>query len=338
MTIVTPQNATLIDSISEGYAAINRRPWIILLPILLNVYLWFGPQLSLGPLITGAVGALRQMQPAVVADEETQRIYDQLLAMSGLDLRAELAVLNYVPTLQRYVVGAAGNGAATPVAPQVLQPIDPQRSGTIELRSIGAAVLAFLAINSVALTLSALFLGQAGAAVRRDWSPRMGLQRAPRIGASILAALGVVLAVGLTLALPLLFFTFLLLQLSQLLGGLLLFLLYWAGVWVSIYIGFTREAIVVSGLGPLRAIYASFNVVRRNFWGTLGFLIVTWVVHLGSGVIWQALASSLAGALIAIVGSAYIGTGLVAARMAFYHERLRRWQGAAVQPGLKARN
>ena len=40
---------------------------------------------------------------------------------------------------------------------------------------------------------------------------------------------------------------------------------------------------------------------------------------------------------VAIVGSAYIGSGLLAARMAFFSERLRRWQAAPVPPGVKAR-
>jgi len=62
LTVTKPQNATLIDSISEGYAAINRRPWLLLVPLLLNIYLWFGAQLSLAPAggaatITGSRGS-----------------------------------------------------------------------------------------------------------------------------------------------------------------------------------------------------------------------------------------------------------------------------------------
>jgi hypothetical protein len=95
---------------------------------------------------------------------------------------------------------------------------------------------------------------------------------------------------------------------------------------------------VVGEQGPLRAIYTSFNVVRRNFWGTLGFLVISLVISLGSGVIWHRLVGTTIGLVVAIVGSAYIGSGLLAARMAFFRERLRRWQSAPVQPsGLRAR-
>jgi hypothetical protein len=102
------------------------------------------------------------------------------------------------------------------------------------------------------------------------------------------------------------------------------------GFWTWVYIGPAREAIVMNGCGPLRAIYTSFNVVRRNFWATLGFLVISWVIVLGGGVIWQQLAGSTLGLVVAIIGSANVGSGLLAARMAFFRERLRRWQSAPV--------
>jgi len=338
LTVTKPQNATLIDSISEGYAAINRRLWVVLIPIALNLFLWFGPQLSLGPLITGTVNLLRDLQPDMAQQEDVQLVYDRLLAMGGVDVREQLAWLNDVPTLQRYVVGAdiASELPATPA--EVQRPIDTTRGDVIEIGSVGGALLALLAINTVALALSAVFFGQVGATVRRDQSPLMGLRRAPRIALFLLAALGIIVGVALVIGLPMLFFITLLLYLNQTLGLLVAFALYWLAVWVSIYIGFMREGIVISGLGPLRAIYTSFNVVRRNLWATLGFLAITLVIRLGSGVIWHSLVNSTIGLTIAIIGSAYIGSGLMAARMAFYRERLRRWQSAPNPQGLRARN
>ena len=38
----------------------------------------------------------------------------------------------------------------------------------------------------------------------------------------------------------------------------------------AIYLMFTPDAIVLTEVGPLRAAYLSFNVVRRNFWPALG--------------------------------------------------------------------
>ncbi|HEU5102265.1 MAG TPA: hypothetical protein VFU22_24750 [Roseiflexaceae bacterium] len=346
MTVPKPQNATLIDSISEGYAAINRRPWLLLVPLLLNVYLWFGAQLSFGPLFSSIHRMLRNIQPGLVDQSEMQVLYDQLLANGSVDLRSQLTFLNFVPILRQYVVGSVGDSVSAtgvPAIQELPRLIDAGRTDTIEVATVGGALLAFVLLNALALALSAVFLAQVGTAVRQPhgarWLPLGGLAVAPRVGLAILGAVGVIVGVTLALGLPFLFFAYLLIFLSPTIGLLALELLFVVGFWINIYIGFYREAIVINDQGPLRAIYTSFNVVRRNFWGTLGFLALSLVISLGSGVIWHRLVGSTAGLIVAMIGSAYIGSGLLAARMAFFRERLRRWQDAPVQPsGLRARN
>jgi len=346
LTVTKPQNATLIDSISEGYTAINRRPWLLLLPLLLNVLLWFGPQLSFGPLFTNIHGVLTSLQPGLVDQSEMQVLYDQLLANGSVDLRSQATFLNYVPTLHQYSIGVADSPGNASGVPSIIEPprlIDARRTDTIEVATVGGAMLVFVTLNALALALSALFLAQVGAAIRNPtsgmWLPRGGLGAALRVGLAILGAVGIILGVMLALGLPLLFFAYLLIFLNPTIGLLALELLFVVGFWINIYIGFYREAIVIHDQGPLRAIYTSFNVVRRNFWGTLGFLALSLIISLGSGVIWFRLVGSTAGLIVAMIGSAYIGSGLLAARMAFFRERLRRWQSAPVQPtGLRAKN
>ena len=41
-----PRKSGVIDTISAGYAAINRQPWLLLAPILLDLLLWLGPRVS----------------------------------------------------------------------------------------------------------------------------------------------------------------------------------------------------------------------------------------------------------------------------------------------------
>jgi hypothetical protein len=346
LTVTKPQNATLIDSISEGYTAINRRPWLLLVPLLLNIYLWFGAQLSFGPLFNSVHSLLKSIQPSLVDQSELQVLYDRLLANGSVDLRSQLMFLNFVPALRQYVVGSAGDGVSAtgvPAIQELPRLIDAGRVDTIEVATVGGALLAFLLLNTLALALSAVFLAQVGAAVRQPkgarWLPLGGLGGALRVGLAIRGAVAVIVGVTLALGLPFLFLSYLLIFLSPTIGVLALELLFVIGFWINIYIGFYREAIVIHDQGPLRAIYTSFNVVRRNFWGTLGFLAISLVITLGSGVIWHRLVGSTAGLIVAMVGSAYIGSGLLAARMAFFRERLRRWQNAPVQPsGLRARN
>ncbi len=48
----------LIDTLSSGFKVVQRRPWLVLLPVLLDLWLWLGPHWSIEPLTTGLLGLL----------------------------------------------------------------------------------------------------------------------------------------------------------------------------------------------------------------------------------------------------------------------------------------
>src|SRR5262249_5089714 len=217
-------------------------------------------------------------------DDLQSQYNDQLIAFSRVDMRQPLAVLNDIPTLALSAIGASGQGfegRSMQLVREMPRLIDESRTDTIQISTASGALLAFLVINALALGLSALFLTQIGSAVRRDGAPNeLRLRQAGRVALSILGYIGVVVGVALALGLPLFFFIAVLLYLSFSLGALAMNLLAVLAFWIWVYIGFAREAIVMNGNGPLRAIYTSFNVVRRNFWATLGFLVISWIIVL----------------------------------------------------------
>lgn len=89
----------------------------------------------------------------------------------------------------------------------------------------------------------------------------------------------------------------------------------------AIYLAFTPDAIVLSEVGPFRAMYLSFNVVRRNFWPTLGLLGTMLLISEGLGVLWRAQIETPIGLLIGVLGNAIVGAGLALAAMRFYSDR-----------------
>jgi len=145
------------------------------LPLLLNIYLWFGPQLSFGPLFKNVHGVLKSIQPSLVDQTELQVLYDQLLANGSVDLRSQVTFLNFVPTLRQYVIGSVDSSGSAAGVPAIVEPprlIDARRTDTIEVATVGGALLAFVMLNALALALSALFLAQVGAAVRNPAGAR----------------------------------------------------------------------------------------------------------------------------------------------------------------------
>jgi hypothetical protein len=106
-----------------------------------------------------------------------------------------------------------------------------------------------------------------------------------------------------------------------------------AGVLFLIYLFFLTDAIVVSEVGPIRAAVSSARVVANNFWSSVGFIGLVYVISLGMQIIWSALAQNPIGTVIAIAGNAYIASGLAAASMLFYKNRVVRLSAANGLPG-----
>ncbi|TEU12825.1 MAG: hypothetical protein E3J21_20170, partial [Anaerolineales bacterium] len=58
----------IIHSLSSGFDAITKRIWLISIPILLDIYLWMGPRLSIYPLAKRALSTVAL--PASASPEE----------------------------------------------------------------------------------------------------------------------------------------------------------------------------------------------------------------------------------------------------------------------------
>src|SRR5262245_2240456 len=85
LTVNKPQTSSLIDMLSEGYAAINRRPWLVLLPLLLNLYIWFGTQLSFAPLLTDLSALMRLRASPAQQNAGAAEWADQMRAIGAFD-------------------------------------------------------------------------------------------------------------------------------------------------------------------------------------------------------------------------------------------------------------
>ncbi|NJO04246.1 MAG: hypothetical protein HC876_01170 [Chloroflexaceae bacterium] len=93
------------------------------------------------------------------------------------------------------------------------------------------------------------------------------------------------------------------------------------GFWIMVYTGFAVEAVLISEVNTLQAILYSIRLVQRNFWSAMGLLMLTILITTGLSFLWADLIQGFWGVLVAVLGSAYISSGLVAARMVFYQQR-----------------
>jgi hypothetical protein len=116
------------------------------------------------------------------------------------------------------------------------------------------------------------------------------------------------------------------------LTGLAVLLLFPAA-WGFVYFYFSVQALVVDRIGPFASMRASYLVVKRYFWQSMGFIAFSLVVSTGFPFALRGLAENPAGLALAITVNAFVASGMLAAGMLFYRDRARRLGLPAFVPG-----
>jgi hypothetical protein len=300
----------VIDTLSAGYGVINRHPWLLLLPIGLDLFLWRGPQLSAGRLVSRTIGQALVPGPGgaplrIMGQAQARDLVD---AVEGFNLLSAL-----VPAVVGLPSFAATLGVRDPLRSVQID------SWTLALAIVIGAVLGGMLVGSLYDVLLAQEVRDGRVSVPRlpgqavrSWV-RLLLYVALLGGLAVLFGLPLgALAAGAALA-------------SPVLGSLVLSTVTLGSLWVGLYLFFVPNAIVLSQVGPLQAIRNSVAVVRLSLWPSVAVAGLITVVLLGMGQVWDLAARRLAdpwGVVVGVLGNAYIASGLIAATMLFYQERI----------------
>lgn len=340
----------LIDTLSSGFKVVQRRPWLILPPVLLDLWLWLGPRWSIQPLVDSL---LAWWQPANLPTElaSTAETYREFLQVTGANFNLWWLVDNnptWLRTALPSLIDPAHLGAAPGVV--VIQPLA-LLWWTPLLLVLGAA-LGSLFLATVAAAVAALRANNATDAASEPAAPDASARQQAGIGFWLgrglrtfmltallgLILLALLLAASLLLSLVMTPVLLIAPQAGAVVVSITTLLLSWLAVVAYIMLYFVLAALISDGGGLRQALWRSFNVVYRNFWATLGLVVLVTLILWGFGLIWQRLATaSPVGVLVAIVGNAVLVAGLTAARLIFYQQRSAAWL-AALSPSAATAN
>jgi len=314
-----PSNAVpgVIETISTGYEQVNHVLWIVLLPILMDVLLWLGPQVTSGGVIHDVVGRLSSLYSGVSADgldpttlQQTQQVLGQVDRLAG-----GFNLLNLL------VINLASLPSIMPT-PLVAVPVT-------QVPTLGALLGIALALELVGTLIGVAYLSVIAQQIR-DGGPTWGslVRGVWRYWLSVLGffilAIGVLFGVSLVVGVAVGVVAVVLPPVGGFMWLVVTALAQIGGVLFLIYLFFLTDAIIVSEVGPIRAAISSARVVANNFWSSVGFIALVYVISLGMQIIWSALARTPVGTIIAIAANAYIASGLAAASMLFYKNRAVR--------------
>lgn len=300
----------LFATFQAAYDAVNTRPYLIAVPLLLDLLFWLGPRVrspelfgwfAAWPAGSGSAGG-RELADALLRDGERAEIVSGLAGAWNL-----FAVNTLTGALGREAVADAFGRPVVAVGPPVLALV----------LLVGLAIAGFW--------LKTLFVAPLAQLVRQEpFAPRPALRRSLPVAARILvlylAGFGVLLLALVPFAL--------LVVAASLAGFNVVTLIVLAALvppgWMLFYGAFAVDALVLDGVGPMRAARRSYRVVRANLWPTAGFVSLTGFVWWAVPLALSRVAAQPVGAALVIVAHAYVAAGLATASLLFYRERHKR--------------
>jgi hypothetical protein len=308
----------VIDSLSAGYRYLGWRLYLLLIPVMLDLLLWFTPRLSVAPLFEQAarlyadpgltkgipVDVIEMVQQGLTKAGQSSNLLEVLVNSLLLHVPSLLVLLSPLP-------GVVIRNIAAPMTALGLSVL----FGLLGLL-LGVIFIDLLAqrlpIGAVPKTLA---IGDFIVIMLRHW-----LKLVLFVIVAVLCVIALYIPVSISATLIMLFSPALGVFVLVLMSGML-FVLYF-------YLYFVPAGLIMDNLGLRAAIVQSFRLVRANFWSTVGFFLVTYLINGGFGLILDRLALYQPfGTLAAIVVNAYLGTGMALALLVFYRTKLLRASG-----------
>jgi len=318
----------VLETLAAGFSLVIARPYLVLLPLVVDLWTWLGIQIY----PTALIGSMQRFMIKQGGDSGATVAED--LGKVGERLRVNDAVASLTPSIFSGLPNDTFLGLLLGfLAPALTDGIDRSKMyadwGDGLGRSyqpghwagvIGIAILLFI----VATFLLSLFKVPIAQAVRGGaMTPRRFLADVAigwiRILALVAMALGVILLVGLPILIVL--------QVFVLVGinmvALLAIPLFVFGSIGALYAYFLLDAMFIYRVGPVRAAKMSYAVARINFAQSWRFAAASLLIATGVLQVWAVIIENPPGIIAAIVINAVLGTGLSIASMMFFHDRAR---------------
>jgi hypothetical protein len=303
----------VIEAISAGFDRVLHQPWLMIIPLVLDLFLWVGPRLQAAPLYDQFAPSLKTM--AADLDTDGQLAVQEM----GQLLQDFFGRFNLFSWLSVGVVGVPAVNTSIDASSRLVTGAPP---AAVVISNVQAYLLVLGGLSAIGLVLGGLFWAMLAGSVRDEpFDVAAWLRSGLTIGGQ-LVLLGVltIMVVGLLMIL----LSLLMALIGAISAGLASFLpalLITAGVWVVFYLAFTVHGLALYRLTLNRALRTSALIARVYFAPTLGLAALSLLIYLGLGLIWDLFVPDSWLRLIAMAGHAFIAASLAMASLIYYQNR-----------------
>ena len=308
-----PPPPGVMSSLRAGFDTVSSHVWLILLPLLLDLLLWFGPRLSVDQLLGPFFRLVfNQMRITLTSSSDVQRFMAYQAALSEVVERFNL--LSLFGRLQAFPVGISSLLAQTM---PIKTPFGSQ--AVVQVTSVpGLLGLAFL-FTVVGWVAGGLYF---------RWVSGIALGNANRITMISLSwailqtlILSVIWVVGLLLIfIPAMFILTFLTLFSPLLASAVLLIALFFSFWLIVPLFFTPHGIFVRRQNAFYSIFTSLKMARFTLPTSGLFVLCVFLLTTGMNYLWSVPTDDSWMLLVGIAGHAFITTALLAASFVYYRD------------------
>ena len=310
----------LLPAFVEGFNTTASHIYLIILPVLLDLVLWFGPHLRMKTVFLPIM--LETVQQARAASlPQTLEMLDIIEETWKLFLER----YNLISSASTFPLGIPSimTGQAPLLTPLGNAPI-------IEIATPLQAVLYWLLFLMSGLILGSLYFANLARCFHKNPAeaarfPSTLAVLAWQITQMMLLFMALFI-IMLVILLPAMLLTSALVMASPVLAVFVLLGTSFVVIWVMIPLLFTPHGIFSLRQNVAHAALTSARVARLLLPGTSLFLLIALVLYQGLGILWRMAPETSWMALVGILGHAFISTAIVASSFAYYLKCLHWFQ------------
>lgn len=309
-----PPPPGIINSIRAGFDVIASHITVILIPLLLNLFLWLGPRLRLDAMFASMKNDVISIWKASgVPAADIQNVLNWY--------EATLPHINLFWLVRTLPIGISSlllphGNLATPMGAPIVWQVN--------------------VFNFPGWLLMLTFIGWVGGAIyfrSVAWVAIRDQEQTIEIPNAILQT--VLISIFFTilifaLGIPVLLFLLMILQRSALLGNLFILFASLASVWVIVPLFFWPHGVFIKKQNVLTAIMSSFQLARFTLPTSSLFVLVVFLLANGLNFLWSIPAEDSWMTLVGIFGHAFVTTALLAASFIYYRD-MSAWVQAVLQ-------
>lgn len=324
-----PPPPGVIVSLRAGFDAVANHVWLILLPLVLDIFLWLGPRLSVDGLLRPFVRYMfAQARRGVGSAEMDQFLEAQTIFLDGLQ---SFNLLSLISKFRTFPIGISSLLAEKM---PVESPIGEQ--SIVQISSVPLLLLIAILLTAIGWVIGGLYFRWVSGTTLGQQETGISLLRA--IVQTLI--LSVCWFIGLMVVfLPIMFVLTLLMMINPILANIAMFVILLLAFWLIVPFFFMPHGIFARGQNAFLSILTSLRMARFTFPSSGMFVISVLVLSQGLNYLWSVPPDNSWMTLVGIAGHAFITTAVLAASFVYYRDMnvwlqtvFERWQKAHTTP------